>query len=61
MIQFIKSKIRGLITQFKRRNYRKYYFAGACVRMFIERETQKTWVNLDGSYVMLPEWYIEKR
>lgn len=60
MLKSIKSQIKGLVTQFKRRNLDRYYLAGHCVRMFILRESQKIWINLDGSYVLLPKWYIEK-
>lgn len=60
MFKYFKSRIRGLVTEFKRRNYREYWLAGECVRTFIFRESQKIWINLDGSYVLLPDWYIEK-
>ena len=60
MFKYLRSRIVGLITELKRSNLRPYCLMGDCVRMFIHRETQKTWINLDGSYVLLPDWYIEK-
>ena len=60
MLKLIVSYVKGLITQFKRRNFDRHYLAGNCVRMFIFRESQKIWINPDGSYVLLPKWYIEK-
>lgn len=60
MFNLIRSHIRGLITEFKRRNLDRYYLTGECIRMYIEREQQKIWINVDGSYVLLPKWYIDK-
>lgn len=60
MLKLIKNYIRGLITEYKRRNFTQYYIAGECIRMFVERESQKTWIGIDGSYVMIPDWYFEK-
>ena len=60
MLKLIKNHIRGLITEYKRRNFTQYYIVGECIRMFIERESQKSWINIDGSYVMIPKWYFEE-
>lgn len=60
MLRYIMSRIRGINTEFRRLNTRPYFLMEECIKTFLYRENEKSWINLDGSYVTLPDWYLEK-